>query len=388
MRDYGEKYIETYKPYIQQIKLIRAMRICKTPALGGRVLVCNDCGHNHYIYYSCGHSHCPICQSIKREQWVDRLRNELFDVPYVHSVFTLPHQLNGLARKNQFVIYGLVMRVAWMTIKKLSMNEKNLGALPGMVIVLHTFGSDMKYHIHAHCLITFGGIDENGNWKYPKRKHKIAKYRKICSTYKKLFLLELEKLFKKKKIDYHLGYDELKKEVEKKRWVVHSTRPTMDTTILENYLAKYINRVAISNNRLEYVKKLGQVNITYNDYKNQKKGCAAPKEINVLNPLAAIHQFMMHVLPPYFQKSRRYGIHSSPTKKRLGSSVTDSIRRNGQGIRTLFEILTHLLQLNPFICEKCQSEYFETIELKPNKMWVHQYINVPTCRPPPFKSYI
>lgn len=388
MRDYGEEYINTYKPYIQQIKLIRSMRICKTPALGGRVLVCNGCGKHNYIYHSCGHSHCPICQAIKREQWVDKLRAELYAVPYVHSVFTLPHQLNGLARKNQYEIYGLVMRVAWMTIKKLSLDKKNLGALPGMVGVLHTFGSDMKYHVHVHCLVTFGGLDNDGVWQFPKRKHKIAKYRKICGTYRELFLQELEKLYLKGKINYHIGFDELKKQVENIRWVVHNTRPTIDTKILENYLAKYINRVAISNNRLEYVRDLQQVNIIYNDYKNQKSGCPAPKEVKRLNPLVAILQFMQHVLPLYFQKSRRYGIHSSPTKKRLEDKIPDAIKRNGQAIRTLFEILTHLLQLNPFVCENCQSEQFEEIQLKPNKVWVHQYIIVPTQRPPPIKSYI
>ena len=143
-RDYGEEYIQQYEPSYQQIKLIRSMRVCKTPALGGRSIVCKSCQTHHYIYHSCGHSHCPICQSIKREQWADKLNAELYKVPYVHTIFTLPHQLNGLAHQNESEIYSLLMKTAWQTIKVLTHNPNNLGALPGMIAVLHTFGSDMK----------------------------------------------------------------------------------------------------------------------------------------------------------------------------------------------------------------------------------------------------
>jgi len=104
MRSYGEKYIEEYRPDLNKIKLIRSMRVCKTPALGGRNIHCNKCGHDHYIYFSCGHSHCSICQSIKREQWADKIRSELYAVPYVHIVFTLPHDLSRLARSNRYEI--------------------------------------------------------------------------------------------------------------------------------------------------------------------------------------------------------------------------------------------------------------------------------------------
>ncbi|MBK8055994.1 MAG: transposase zinc-binding domain-containing protein [Saprospiraceae bacterium] len=239
-RDYGEQYIEIYKPSHEQIKLIRAIRVCKTPALGGTIIRCNDCGHKHYIYHSCGHSHCMICQSIKREQWVDKLRNKLLKIPYVHTIFTLPHQLNNLARNNESVIYSLIMKVAWMTIKNIGSKS---GYTPGMTSILHTFGSDMKYHIHVHALVTFGGLSDDGAWIYPKDKHKLDKYRSICASYKAIFIKELRTLHKSGKINYHNDFEALISEVEKIRWVVHSTRPTMDTKIIEDYLAKYINPV-------------------------------------------------------------------------------------------------------------------------------------------------
>ena len=388
MRDHGERYIKAYTPYKERIKLIRAMRMCKSPGLGGRVIVCKQCKDRHYIYYSCGHSHCPICQSIKREQWVDKLRSELYKVPYVHTTFTLPHDLNGIARSNSKLIFGLLMRTAWQTVKQLTKDEANIGALPGMISVLHTFGSDMKYHIHVHCLITFGGLTSNGDWVYPNRKYKIARYRELSAVYKSLFLKGLRKMYDKGEIDYHITYEELTVAVKKKRWVVHNTRPTIDTKVLEEYLARYINRVAITNSRLQYVKAENEVRIIYNDYKSQIAGKAAPKKVRSLDPLVAIDQIMQHVLPPYFQKSRRYGLHSPITKKRLSPIMPEKIKRNGQTIRTLIEILTQLLKQKPYQCSKCGSTEYEIEEITGDRNWIHQYIALSNCRSPPMMPNI
>jgi hypothetical protein len=300
----------------------------------------------------------------------------------VHTTFTLPHKLNGLARANQSKVYGLLMRVAWKTIKQVTKDEANIGALPGMISVLHTFGSDMKYHVHVHCLITFGGLTNDGKWLYPKHKYKIARYRELSATYRKIFLKELKRLFDKQELNYHQPYEVLHSDLKSKRWVVHNTRPTMDTKVLESYLARYINRVAISNSRLEYLHEVNKVNIIYNDYKNQQTGSPAPKDTKTLEPLVAIGQIMQHVLPANFQKSRRYGLHSAPTKKRLAPVIPDAIKRNGETIRTLFEILTQLLKLNPFSCQICKSPEYYIEEVNPDKNWIRQYIGIPNCRSP------
>jgi hypothetical protein len=280
------------------------------------------------------------------------------------------------------------MRVAWKTIKKLSKEESNIGALPGMISVLHTFGSDMKYHIHVHCLITFGGLTEEGKWKYPKRKDKIARYRELCSVYKSIFLKMLKDLYEKEEIEYHLSYERLVLGLNKKRWVVHNTRPTIDTIVLEEYLAKYINRVAISNSRLQYVKDENRVDIIYNDYKRQITGQPAPKKIKELDPLIAIGQILQHVLPSYFQKSRRYGLHNPVTKRRLSGVIPDEIRRNGQTIRTLFQILSQLLQRKPYQCANCNSTEYRIEDISADKSWIYCYISIPNSRSPPKTLYI
>jgi hypothetical protein len=92
-----------------------------------------------------------ICQSVKREQWVDKLKNKLLKVPYVHAVFTLPHQLHGLCRMNKDIMYSMIMKATWLTIKEGM--KKEINVTPGITSVLHTFGSDMSYHTHTHSLV-------------------------------------------------------------------------------------------------------------------------------------------------------------------------------------------------------------------------------------------
>ena len=385
---YGEQYIEEYKPALHKIKLIRSMRVCKSPAMGGKAIVCKKCAHHHYLYYGCGNSHCPICGSIKREQWEDKLRADLLPVAYVHIIFTLPKELRRLARMNKKEIYNLLMRSSWQTIKELSEKEENIGALPGIISVLHTFGSDMKYHVHTHNLVTFGGYDKRTEkWKSPKRKDKIARYRKMSSRYKEIFLEGLEELYKAGLIIYDESYDQIKLGVADKRWVVHNTKPTLDTRILEQYLSRYINRIAISNSKVEWLEEQQKVKLIHNDYENQKEGEAAPKTHRKFDPLMFIHQFMEHVLPKYFQKTRRYGIQSNASKKKYRKLIPEELTKEGAVIRTVMQIVTKLLAENPYQCEQCESEEYEIVMVLPDKEWIHRYIKVPGRSPPQKRTF-
>ena len=350
------------------------MRVCKTPFLGGKRIVCQTCNHSHYIYFSCDHSHCPICQSIRREPWIDKLRRDLYAVPYVHVIFTLPYELHGLARSNPKAIYSLIMRASWQALKLTTAAPSNVGALPGMISVLHTFGSDMKYHVHVHSLVTFGGIDTDGRWVYPQRRSKLYRYREICAVYKEQFMVGLKRLYASGQIVYHMTYEEVESLVVSKRWVVHNTHPTANTATLETYLARYINRVAISNSRLQYLKEQEQVRITYNDYRRQQKGQAAPKALKPLSPLVAIHQIMQHVLPAYLQKTRRYGIHHPTTRKRLSTALVDLVRQNGHTIRTIMQIIKDLMGVEQIVCEQCGGIDFSTVLIPADKSYLATYL--------------
>lgn len=318
-----------------------------------------------------------ICQAVKREQWIDKLKASLLDVPYMHCVFTVPHQLNSLCRQNQSAMYSLAMKVAWKTVKIIGVEQ---GYTPGMTSVLHTFGSDMKYHIHVHALVTYGGMSDKGDWIFPRAKSKLERHEKICKRYRTIFLKEIEIIHNKFKLNYHQDIDTLLNSIRNIRWVVNSTKPTMNTSIIENYLARYINRVAVSPNRLQYAKHLAEVNLIHNDYKNQITGKPAPKLIKNLQPLQAIHQILQHTLPSYFQKSRRYGLHNQSTtiKKR----IPISLKRNGQTVRTVFEILTQILKLKSLRCENCGAEEMIKEKLYSDPYYTLQYLNK-LNKPPP-----
>lgn len=160
----------------------------------------------------------------------------------------------------------------------------------------------------------------------------------------------------------------------------------MNTELIQNYLGRYINRVAISNNRLNYLKENEEVAITYNDYKKQKIGQPAPKEIKILDPLLAINQILQHVLPRHFQKTRNYGIHNACNK--LKESAEEKIKANAKTIRTVFEIINHLTGLRKMSCSQCEGEEFEKEEIRPNKNYIYTFLRRQPRSPPQAKSNI
>jgi len=294
-------------------------------------------------------------------------------------------------RLNERIMYNITIRAAWAAVKKISADPENMGGLPGMVTVLHTFGSDMKYHVQVHALITFGGVDENGNWVWPKHKKRIAKYRKICKAYRKCFMELLYSELRKGDITPVEGLAELLETIEKKRWNVRNGYPTTDTTIIERYLARYINRISISKSRLQYLKGKEKndsiVHITYKDYTNQKDGQAAPLEIAKIEPLVAIHNFLTHVLPPYFQKSRYHGLHHHSIYNKYKDKLDAKFKRNKNTIANLFALLRAMTKQDPVKCDQCGKEDFETTAIAADMKWIFNFITIPNYRGPPFNKF-
>ena len=300
----------------------------------------------------------------------------MLQVPYVHTTFTLPHELNGLARRYPVAIYNLLLRSCWKTIAKLCADEDNVGGKPGMTAVLHTWGSDLKYHVHVHCLVTFGGLTTAPNlaWRWPRLKFKLARYREMCGLFRTIFLKDLAPLLETGELIYHRSFEDLETELRKKRWVVHNTRPTADTKVIEEYLGRYICRIGISNKRLYYDKYGKNVRIEYNDYRHQQTGQAAPKAYRDLSPLVAIHQILQHQLPPYFQRVRHYGLHAAVTYQKIKDKIPDYLKREGQTVRTVIQILRALLGENPHSCEQCGGTDFEVDLLPTDRCYLYRHV--------------
>ena len=235
------------------------------------MIFCNQCKQKVYLYKSCGNAQCPKCQSIKRMQWQDKIASKTLLCPYQHIVFTLPHEMNYIARMYPAITYGALFTAAWKIIRHLCKNPENLGALPAMTAVLHTFGSDLKHHIHLHTLVSFGGLDKENNWQWPKRKNKLAPYRKMCSLFKQFYLNEIRDRLRQKDEDYYKTVIAKINSLEFVRWCVHNSQPTTHTSVIEHYLGRYICRLGVSNKKLRYDKLTDRVILCFNDYKNQKK---------------------------------------------------------------------------------------------------------------------
>ena len=145
-----------------QLKVMSAIERCRTAALGGHVERCEDCAHLRISYNSCGNRHCPKCQAAAAKEWLADRQAELLPVPYFHVVFTLPGPIADIAYHNQAVVYDLLLKTAAETLITIAADPKHLGARIGLTAVLHTWGSTLTHHPHAHIIVPGGGVSPDG----------------------------------------------------------------------------------------------------------------------------------------------------------------------------------------------------------------------------------
>ena len=255
-------------------------------------------------------------------------------------------------------------------------------SLPCRTARSYTFGSDMKYHVHLHSLLTFGGIDKDGQWLYPKHKKKLFKHVDYRNTFRNIFINLIYQNEAKGKLVLQDRHQASIAELKDKKWAFHVTKPAMSTQTIELYLAKYINRIAVTNSRLKYLKKTKEVRLVYNDYRHQNRGQVAPQKTKSFDPILFMQQYLMHVLPPYFQKSRRYGIHASAAKKKYSKLIESKLRKNKNTIRTVIEIITHLLKVPTLRCANCQHQHFDIQPIRSDTNYIYSFLTIPNNRSP------
>jgi len=168
--DYGEAFIAKYAPLKQHVSVLDAIEKCRTAALGGHVDACDSCSHVRISYNSCRNRHCPKCQGINRERWIAAQEAKLLDATYFHVVFTLPQELNVYCLKHPAALYNLLFQSSKETIETFANDPRHLGASPGMISVLHTWGQNLSLHPHVHMIVPGGGFDAADCWKPSKHK--------------------------------------------------------------------------------------------------------------------------------------------------------------------------------------------------------------------------
>lgn len=299
---YGPAYREKYGARMppSQREAMWAIEHCRTESLGGHVYRCDRCEEEQYSYHSCRNRHCPKCQNEAGQQWLSRQEHLLLPVPYFMLTFTLPAGLRQLARRHQKRIYHLLFQASAAAAQKLARDPRFVGGQIGMVGVLHTWARDLTYHPHVHYLVPGGGLSADGRRWLSASKEFLMPVEALSLIFRAKFRDAL------RQTDL---FDQVPTAIWQQDWVVHCQSVGNGAAALK-YLAPYIFRVAISNNRIVKLEN-DQVTFRYQEAKtNETKYCTLAAE-------AFIRRFLQHVLPKGFMKVRYYGFLSAGNRGRL-----------------------------------------------------------------------
>jgi hypothetical protein len=362
-KKYAEAYRSKYKLPLQHLKVISAIEDCRTAKLGGHIEVCDKCSHIKISYNSCRNRHCPKCQSLSKERWLDARMKDLMPIQYFHVVFTIPIELNALTLQNKKLLYSILFRASSETLIELSRDYKHLGAEIGFISLLHTWGQNLMDHPHVHCIVTGGGLSLDSSKWISCRKDFFIHVKVLSRVFRGKFLDYLKKSYYSNKLNFSgqistLGsrqeFKILIDELYKTEWVVYSKAPFKSPEHVLEYLGNYTHKVAISNSRITDLKD-DKVTFKWRDYKDNNK----PK-LMTLDVFEFIRRFLFHVLPNGFVKIRHYGILSNRNrktklencKKLLGVSTQNKL--NSKAKETWQELLLRISQVDARICPCCR----------------------------------
>ncbi|MGV7927424.1 MAG: IS91 family transposase [Spirochaetota bacterium] len=299
-------------------RVMRAIESCRTEALGGHTDRCDRCGKLRVSYNSCRDRHCPKCQFLKREQWLEERQKDMLPIHYFHVVFTLPDILNPLVLRNQKVVYDLLFRSAAESLLELSGDPRHLGADVGFLSILHTWGQNLMDHPHLHCIVTGGGLARGGTtWRMTRRSFFLP-VRALSRLFRGKFLDYLaacrkrgDLVFPGKTADLaceHVFQSFLRR-LRRKEWVVYLKAPFKNARTVFGYLSRYTHRVAISNSRIVRIDN-DTVLFQWRDYSDHGRN-----KVMRLDGVEFIRRFLLHVLPLRYVKIRYYGILSHRRRK-------------------------------------------------------------------------
>ncbi len=290
-------------------KVLHRLKICRTPALGYHVYRCrnDDCAHVKYQYHSCRDRHCPNCGAVKKQQWIEARMQELLPVKYYHVVFTIPHELNSIVLSHRSLLFKLLFDASAQTLLQFAKNEKYLGALPGIISVLHTWGQQLSFHPHIHCIVSGGGIAADNRWREAKKNdwQFLFPVKAMSIVYKTKFLQALKKMIDNGEVilPEKTNAKQLFNLLYRKNWMVYAKAPFGGPHSVIEYLGRYTHKVAISNHRISNINSDDDtVSFDYKDYND-----GGIKKQMTLACAEFIRRFTQHILPQRFTKIRTYG---------------------------------------------------------------------------------
>jgi len=319
-RHAGQRFLATFGASHEQIKVMNKIITCRTAALGGHIDDCPDCGYQKNAYNSCRNRHCPKCQTMTKEKWLDNRISELLPATYYHLVFTLPHDLNPVILCNMKPLLDLLFFSVNQTIKLFAADPQwRLQGKPGFIAVLHTWNQTILDHFHLHCLVPGGVLSEDNTQWTPSKKNYLFRTSSLVNVFKGIYINGLEQLYNDRDLKFPgnaakhgtpSGFNRLIKTIQKKKWSGYAKAPCSGPEKVLEYLGRYTHRVAISNYRIKSFEN-GKVVFTWKDRAQND----AVKEMT-LGAVEFIRRFLLHVLPRGFKKIRHFGFLSPRYKTR------------------------------------------------------------------------
>jgi hypothetical protein len=313
VRRIGPPYQQSHRLTRPQRRALRAITLCRTPALGGHLDQCSHCGFRHMVWHSCRNRHCPRCQAEARKRWLEERKSELLPVPYFHVVFTVPDSLNAFALADPRQFYDILFAATRETLLVIAADRKRLGARIGALAVLHTWGQTLTLHPHVHCVVPAGGFSLDGpRWLTAKRRNFFLPVRVLGRYFRRRFMEMLRPALRddtrfRSRVNDAEG---LLAQAAGKEWIVYAKRPFGGPEQVLSYLAAYTHRIALSERRITGFDG-ERVTFTYRDYRDgdREKSMELPAD-------EFLRRYLLHVLPERFVRIRYFGFLANRVRSR------------------------------------------------------------------------
>ena len=369
LRTFGPDYLREHALSTAQARAWRAIVACRTPALGGHLQQCDQCGQQQRLFHSCRNRHCPQCQNDARDAWRQAQLADLLPVPYCHLVFTLPHALNGLAQAHPRWVYRTLMQCAAATLTEFAANPRWLGATGAFTLVLHTWTQDLRRHVHAHALMACGGLDVHGQWRHPKRSPTfLFPVHALSRVFRGKFLdalkhASLSAALPADPANTHAARQARLLQLKRHDWVVYAKTPLAGPEVVLDYLSRYTHRVAVSNERILGIDAHGtrsgvRLRVRADDH--------GGKRTVVIDGAIFIGRFLQHVLPSGFKRIRHYGLLSPALKAQrmaMARAALGMPAASAQAREDAADFLKRVAGIDISCCPHCRQGRWLTIQL-------------------------
>lgn len=342
IRRFGERFIINHQPNPYQLRVLRALSICRTAALGGHKYRCNNCGREHISYNSCRNRHCPKCQTTKQAFWVEERIRKAYPVKHYHLVFTVPDVLNEICLTDSKWFYNHLFEAVWDVLG--SFGYSHYAVESGAICILHTWGQNLSLHPHIHCIVPSLGYSIRGRMKHIGKKGKyLYPVTQMSLKFRGKFMDGVKKYLIRKEL--LPDYIEQIKAAWNKPWVVFCEPSLGKTEHVAGYLGQYTHRVAITNHRIIDITDT-EVLFSLKDYRDQGR-----QKITSVRGEEFLRRFCMHILPTGFVKIRHYGIYSS---RFLNTIMKDKGKMVIQQVETTIERINRLIGIDVTCCPLCR----------------------------------